>query len=211
MGSGLAGDVHAPGLGPADQVHALLCGDVADVVGAAAFLCERQVPFYLAPLALRADALVAVEAGVFTVVDVAAAQQGVVLAVGGKDAVLRGNEFHCLAHNVFILHAAAIVREGHAAALEGLHVHHLKALAAHGDGGVRPHVDDCVPADQFQLLLKVLRAVRGGGEVGHRAHGGVSAGRSRHTPAQDGLLVGKTGLAEVYVHVRKGGNLYYIL
>ena len=83
MGGGLAGDIHALGLGLADDFDALLCGDVADVIAAAGFPCQLDVPGDLAPLAFRADAGKAVGAGVFAVVDAAAAQQRIDLAVGG--------------------------------------------------------------------------------------------------------------------------------
>ena len=57
---------------------ALPGGDVADVVGATNLLRQLQIPGNLPPLALRADAPVAVGPGVGPVVDIAAAEQAVV-------------------------------------------------------------------------------------------------------------------------------------
>ena len=55
---------------------------MADVVGAAGFFHQLQIPGDLSPLAFGADATVAVSLGVVAVVDVAPSQQGVDLAVG---------------------------------------------------------------------------------------------------------------------------------
>ena len=67
-----------------DEGGALLRGNMADVVGAAGFLSELQVPLDLAPLALAADALMSVAGSVAAVVDVAAAQEAVVQLLSCK-------------------------------------------------------------------------------------------------------------------------------
>ena len=82
MGAGFAGYIQPLGLGLSDEGHAFLGGDVADMVGAAGFLHQLQIPLDGPPLGLGADAPVAVGTGVAAVVDVAAPQQAVVFAVG---------------------------------------------------------------------------------------------------------------------------------
>ena len=82
MGAGLAGHVQPFGLGLSDERHAFLGGDMADVVGAAGFFHQRQIPGDLSPLAFGADAPVAVGFGVAAVMDVSPSQQGIDLAVG---------------------------------------------------------------------------------------------------------------------------------
>ena len=72
-------------------------------------LGEPEVPGDRPPLALGADAAVAVGAGIRAVVDIAAVQEAVVLAVRGKDLTEAAALHHGLAHEAFRLHAAAVV------------------------------------------------------------------------------------------------------
>ena len=81
----LAGHVHAPRLGRADEGDAFLRGNVADVVLAARLLGKAQIALHLPPLAFGRDAGKMVGAGKGPVVYAAAAHEGDVLAVGGDD------------------------------------------------------------------------------------------------------------------------------
>ena len=204
--SRLAGHAHPAGLGPADELHALSAGNVADVVAAAGLLGELQVALDLAPFALRANALVAVGGGVAAVVDIAAAQQLVVLAVRGDDHALAGGDLHGAAHHGVVLHAAAVVGKGAAAALQRGNVHGLEPPAAARDGGVGEDLDAGVAVDDLLLLGEGLGTVGYGVEVWHGADGGVAAVCGRKRPGADGLLITLAGLAEMDVDIDKAGG-----
>ena len=100
VGAGFAGDVQSLGLGLADQLHAFLGGDVADVVGNSGLCHQLQVPGNLTPLAFGADAPVIVGLGVAAVVNVAAPEQGVVLAVGHNELAQSLGPKHGLLHHL---------------------------------------------------------------------------------------------------------------
>ena len=113
VGTGLTGDVQTLGLGLADQVHALLGGDVADVIAAARLPHQLQIPLDGPPLALGADAPVAVGLGVGAVMDIAAPQEGIVLAVGHDQLAQAFGLQHGAAHHVAVLNAFSVIGEGH--------------------------------------------------------------------------------------------------
>ena len=204
--AGLAAHVHAGGLRVPDQLHALLGGDVADVVAAAGLRRQLQVALDGPPLGFGADAPVSVGACVRAVVDVAAAQQAVVLAVGRDQLAQRPRALHGLAHHARILHAAPVVAEGAHPRRKALQVGKLLALFAHADRAVGQHADHRVPTDNVQLGLKVRNAVRHRIQVRHGAHRGAAAPRRRPTAASNRLLVRKTRLPEVHMHVRETGK-----
>ena len=113
VGAGLAGDIQALGLGLADERDALLGGDMADVIAAARLPHQFQIPLDGPPLALGADAPMSVGAGISAVVDVAAPQQGIVLAVGHDQLAEALGLQHGAAHHITILNALSVVGEGH--------------------------------------------------------------------------------------------------
>ena len=122
MRRGFARDIHAFCLCAADKVHAFLAGDVADMVGTPRFFCKAQVACDGTPFALGADTFVSVGAGIFTVMNVAAAQEGVVLTVGDNHFTERLGAEHRLAHHGFALHAAAVIRKGDNAGGKCFHI-----------------------------------------------------------------------------------------
>ena len=148
----------------------------------------------------------AVGGGVAPVVDVAAAQQRVVLAVRGEDDILPGGGGHGSEHHVVPLHPAAVVGEGDAAALQRSEVHRLQALAAAGDGSVGEDLDAGVSVDDLLLEGEGLRAVGHGVEVGHRADGRVAAVCGGQRAGADGLLVALAGLPEMDVDIHEAGG-----
>ena len=109
MGRGLAGDVDAAGLGLADELDTLPAGDMADMVAAARLGGKLQVPGDGAPFALAANALVPMSLGVSAVVNIAAVEQAVVLAVGGDELAQVLGPQHRLPHHRPVLHATAVV------------------------------------------------------------------------------------------------------
>ena len=104
-----AAHTHAAGLRTPYQLDALLGRDVADVILATGLFGQRDVAFHLLPLALGADALVPVRTAVFAVVDIAAPQQVVHLAVGHDRPAGFCRPAHRLLHQFVGLHAAAVV------------------------------------------------------------------------------------------------------
>ena len=153
MGSGLTGDGQALGLGPANQFHRFLCGNVADVIGAAGFLHQFQIPLDLPPFAFGADAGVTVFPGPLAVVDAAAAEQLVDLTVGHDVFPQFFGLHHGGLHHVIGLNAPAVVRE---ARHMGGHIGKVRqclTLLALGNGAVGVDVDDGIPVDNSKLFL----------------------------------------------------------
>ena len=173
------------------------------MVAAAGFLAELQVAPYLSPLALGADAPVAVLAAVAPVVYISGMQQAVVFAVCRDYDIFCGCSLHRLEHNLFALDSAPVVGERGAVSLERRHVHEFKTFAPFSDGGVRDDFHHGVPVDDGLLQRQVLRTVRHRVEVRHRADRGVSAGGCGAGTVPDRLLVGEARLSEMNVDVGK--------
>ena len=205
MGASLAGDVQPLGLGPADEGHALLGGDVADVVAAARLPHQLQVPLDGPPLAFGADAPVTVGPGVDAVVDVAAMKQAVVLAVGHDEPAQLFGFQHGRPHHLSVLHALAVIGKGHHVRGHGIQVRQPLPFFALRNGAVGQDADHRVPADGIQLRLKVFHAVRHRVQVGHGAHRGIAAMGRRQRSGADGLLIRKTRLSEMYMHINETG------
>ena len=167
VGTRLASDLNATRLGLAHQLHGLLCRYVAHMVAAAQALRNLYVALNLLPLALRADALVAMCLGILAIVDVATLEQLLNLAVCRDKLVVLHRLGHGALHHAVNLHAAAVVREcAHLTHQRG-HIHEFLALAADGDCGIGQHLNLCVAVYYVLLRLEVLHAVGNGVEVGH--------------------------------------------
>ena len=206
MGGGLAGDVQPLGPGFADQRHALLGGDVAYVVAAAGFPDQLDIPGDLPPFALGADAPEAVGAGPGPVVDAAAMQQAVVLAVGGDQPAQRFCLPHRRAHHGVRLHAVAVVGKGDHISGHAVHVGQGFPGLVHGDGPVGEYADDGVPSEDIQLGLQVFDAVGHRVQVRHGADGGVAAPGRRQCAGANGLLIGKARLTQMNMHICEAGH-----
>ena len=174
VGAGFAGNVHPLGLCLADKLYALLGGDVAYMVGAAGFPCQLQIPGNLPPLAFGADTPVAMGLGVSAVVDVAAPQQVVDLAVGHNHLAQCLGPEHGGGHHFLRLHPLAVIGEGDAVGGHALQVGQALALLPQGDGTVGVDMDAGIPVNELLLLLEVGRAVGDRVQVGHGAHIGVA-------------------------------------
>ena len=202
----LAGDVQTVALRLPDQRDGLLRRDVADVVAAAGLAHQRQIPRHLPPLALRGDALVAVQSRVLAVVNAAAAEQGVVLAVRADQLAQPLRLAHRGAHHVVGLHAAPVVGKRADIGRHGRHVGKHLALLPHRNRPVGQHLHAGVARDDAALRFERFETVRHGVQVRHRAHRAVAAVRRRARARVDRLLIGKTRLAEVNMHIRKAGE-----
>ena len=132
------------------------------MVGTAGLLCELQIADDGAPLALGADARVAVRAGIDAVVDIAAAQKGVVFAVRHEELAEAAAFFHRLAHQAFRLYAAPVVGEGHNVRGHSGQVGQGLPKFADGDGTVGVGMDAGVAAEEGKLNVQRVAAVRHG-------------------------------------------------
>ena len=145
------------------------------MVAAAGFLCQLQIPGNLHPLAFGADAPVTVSLGVSAVVDVAAPQQVVDLAVRHNHFAQRFGAEHGGGHHFVRLHPLAVIGESDAGGSHALQVGKTFALLPHGDGAIGMDVDAGIPVNERLLLFQMSRAVGDGVQVGHGTHIGVAA------------------------------------
>ena len=205
VGAGLAGDIQALGLGLADEIYALLGGDMADVIAAARLPHQFQIPLDGPPLALGADAPMSVGAGISAVVDVAAPQQRIVLAVGHDQLAEALGLQHGAAHHITILNALSVVGESHHIGGHGVQVRQFPALLAFRDGPVGQNADHGVFLNGVQLHLQRLHAVRHRVQIRHGAYGGIAAVGRRQRAGADGLLIRKTRLPKMYMHINETG------
>ena len=198
----LAGHPHASCFCLSYQADALFGGDVADMQSAAGLFAEAYVAFYLSPLALGADAFVSVLCSVESVVDVAAAQQTVHLAVFHYHASRSGTFFHGATHQRLALYAAAVVGEADHSWCKFLYINEFTlAFTVEGDTCVGMNANAAVACDNVLLLLEVLHAVWGRIGVRHGKYIGVAGSSSGSTSAQNGLFLSISGLSEMHMHI----------
>ncbi len=194
----LAGNGDAAFFGFANQLHALFGGDVADMQPATRFFAQADVSFYLAPLALGADAAMVVGLGVHAIMDVASAEQTVHFAVLYDDAPYGCNALHRLAHQSLVLNTATIVGEAGNKRTQFLNIYKFTlAFLAEGDACIWMNANEAVARNDGCLQGQMLECVRSGIEVGHGEHITIAGTHSRTRAGEDTLLVFKTGLAEV--------------
>ena len=200
----LAAHAQPPGPGLPHQLDTLPRRDVADVVPAPGAGRQLDVAFDLPPLALGRDAAVAVFAAVDAVVDVAAVQQLVDLAVGHDRLVKGRGAAHRLLHEFGGLHAAPVIREADDLGCQRLQVGQGAAAALSlRDAAVWQHAHHGVAADQVGLHAQRLQRIGRRIEVGHGADRGVAAACGGGGAGGDGLLLRKARLAQVHMHVHK--------
>ena len=180
---------------------------MADMILAAGLFGQRDVALHLPPFAFGADSLVAVLAAVAAVVDIAAAQQAVDLAMGHDRFADRRSPPHGLLHQLRRLHAAAVVGEPDDVRGQRREIDQLPAAPLpHRDGGVGHDPHHGVAADQVGLHPQVFGRVGHRIEVGHRADGRIAAAGRRHRAGGDGLLVREARFAQVDMHVDQSGH-----
>ena len=179
---------------------------MADVVGAARFPGKLHVARDLPPFALRADAAVPVGAGIRTVVDVAVAEQGIVLAVRGKDFAEAAALGHRLAHHALGLHAASVVGKGDDVWRHARKVCELLALFADRDRPVGMHMDEGVLLDERALEIQRVDTVGDGVQVRHSGNVGEAAVRGSQRAGADGLFIRKSRLSKMNMNINETGK-----
>jgi hypothetical protein len=149
----------------------------------------------------------AVRAGVFAVVDIAPVQQRIVLAVRGNQAARRFDSPHGPAHVVFLLNAAPVVGKPGDFSGECPVVRQFPtALLSDGDATVGQNGDERGISDEFKLALKMRRAVRRRLDVGHGADKRKAAARRGRRGRRNRLLIRKSGLPQMNVHICESRN-----
>ncbi len=123
--------------------------------------------------------------------------------MGGDQNVVLGRQPHRPQHRIVALHAAAVVREGRSMLFERCEINRLDAHTAERYRAVGQYLDHCIRSYYIQLALQVFRRVGHRIEIGHGAHGRVSAARRRRRSSRYALLVAVARLAQMYVHVHK--------
>ena len=176
---------------------------MAHMVRAAGLLRQTHVPGDGAPFALRADAPVTVGAGVRPVVDIAAPQQTVVLAVGRQDLPQAAAFLHGLPHDALRLDAPSVVGEGDH--IRG-QIRQMFPLLAHSDRAVGVDMYRRRLRDQPLLERQRGAAVRNGVQIGHGGHMGKASVGSGHRTGADGLLIRKSRLSKMYMHIHETGK-----
>ena len=176
------------------------------MVTAARFPHQFQISGDLPPFGFGADAPVPMGGGVSAVVDIAAPQKPIVLAVGHDQLPKSFRFFHGSPHHLIPLHAVAIVGKSRHVRGHGIHIRKDLSLFSDGDGAVGYHLYDGIPADDVQLCLQVRQIVGTGVQIRHGAYGGVPAPRRGTAAARNGFLIGKTRLAQVHMHIGEAGK-----
>ena len=204
---GLAGNLNASGLTGTHDLQAMGGGDVLDVQLGTSQLGDLDVAGDLELLAGSRPTLESQTGRNLALVDLAVADQVLVLAVAHKNLAEHLAVVHAATEHARALHAATVVGEGDGAV--GNHIAHLGhglALKTAGHGARRI---DAAVTDLGSTGLDELHdgAVIGDGiGVGHGAHAGKAALGSRAGAALDVLFDLVAGLAKVNVHIHQAGD-----
>ena len=131
-----------------------------------------------------------------------AAHHVVILAMVHDGQIEHPGVLHCAPHHFMVLHAVAIVGDGHDARLgHRSDRSHLFTVQPLGDSAGREHVDQsvfaCAIDDPGDGACAIRRRVR----VGHADDGSKSAGGCRLGSGLDGFLVGLTRLPQMNVDI----------
>ena len=176
------------------------------MVGAAGLPHQVQVPRDLPPLAFRADAPVPVGPGIVPVVDIAAAEESVVLAVGGDDLAQAFGFLHGGAHDIIPLDAAAVVGKSRHQGGQRRKIGQLLPFSPPGDGPIGHHPHPGTLPDPPELGLQMRRAVGGRVHVGHGADQAVAPPGRRPGARFDGLFIRKTRLSKMDMNINEAGK-----
>jgi len=149
------------------------------------------------------DSAVPVGSGVDAVVDVTAAQEGVVLAMGGDECVVGGKLGHDFSHEAAVLNAGAVVGEGADMGKQLVETGGFLTLTLHRQAADGGDVDAGVALDELKLRTQRLVTVGSGIEVGHGADCGHAAVSGSQGTGADGFLIRKTGLSQMRMDISK--------
>ena len=207
MRGGLAGHLDTGSLTGTHEFQAMSGGDVLDVQLGTGQLGNLDVAGNLKLLAGGRPTLEGQTGRDLALVDLAVADQILVLAVAHKDLAEHLAVVHAATEHARALHAATIVGEGDGAVGDHIaHLGHGLALKTAGHGARRI---DAAVADLGSAGLDELHdgAVIGDGiGVGHGAHAGEAALGSSAGAALDVLFDLVARLAQMHVHIHQAGD-----
>ena len=204
---GLAGHLNASGLTGTHELETVSGGDVLDVQLGTGQLGDLDVAGDLELLAGSRPTLEGQTGRDLALVDLAVADQVLVLAVAHEDLAEHLAVVHAATEHARALHAATVIGEGDGAVGDHIaHLGHGLALKTAGHGARRI---DAAVADLGSTGLDELHdgAVIGDGiGVGHGAHAGKAALGSCAGTALDVLFDLVAGLAQMHVHIHQTGD-----
>ena len=207
MRGGLAGNLNASGLTGTHDLQAMGGGDVLDVQLGTGQLGDLDVAGDLELLAGSRPALEGQTGRDLALVDLAVADQVLVLAVAHKDLAEHLAVVHATTEHARALHAATVVGEGDGAVGDHIaHLGHGLALktAGHGARRIDAAVTDLGSTGLYELHDGTV--IGDGIGVGHGAHAGEAALGSCAGAALDVLFDLIAGLAKVNVHIHQAGD-----
>ena len=204
---GLAGNLNASGLTGTHDLQAMGGGDVLDVQLGTGQLGDLDVASDLELLAGSRPALESQTGRDLALVDLAMADQVLVLAVAHKDLAEHLAVVHATTEHTRALHAATVVGEGDGAV--GDHIAHLGHGLALKTAGHSARRIDAAVTDLGSTGLNELHdgtVIGNGIGVGHGAHASKAALCSCAGAALDVLFDLVAGLAKVNVHIHQAGD-----
>ena len=160
VGGSFAAHIDALFPGLPHQGHAFLRGNMADMISAARFPGQPDIPFDGPPLAFRGDAPVAMSRRISAIVDIAAVKQAFILAMGRQNLSQAGAALHQAPHHGLALDALAVIGKSADIRGHGFQLRRLPAQLAQGQSAVGQHLDNRPFPDQGKLFLQMLQAVR---------------------------------------------------
>ena len=189
-----------------DQFHTFLCGDVADMIFHACFLHQFQVSFDLLPFTFGADTFMSMLFSVFTFVDVAAEEQGVVFAVCCNDLVVAFDLFHGFQHHCVALYAASVIGKCTDMRVEFIKCSQCFAHFTDSKCAVGNNFDAGCFANGFQLGFQIFHAIGCRVQIGHGADCCVAAMSRCQSTCFDGFFIKKARLSQMYMNINKTGK-----
>ena len=194
-----------PPLGFTNQLNRFLAANVTHMIGTSRFLCQAKIPLNGLPFAFGRNSRNAMRFGICPGMNSTAGRnQTHILAVGGNQAMRIPAFVHGLPHGILVPHTTAIIREASYMVCHGRHISDLShTLLSHGNAAIGQYPDDAIPANDGFLFRQMFRGVRRWIQVWHGAHHRVATVCSRLRACCNGLLIRKSRLTQVNMHICK--------
>ena len=206
MRCGFTGYINTRRLCRPYKLHALLSGDMTNVIGATRFLYKLYITLDRPPLAFRAYTRVSVKLGILAVVYITAPEQGIILAVSHYHFAESLRLVHRRKHHFLTLYATTVIREGNDLVCHTFHIRKFKSLLHNGYRAVRIDVYYGILFNNIELLCQILTRVRHRHKIGHSTHSGVSASCRRQRTGFYRFFIRKSRLTKMHVHIAKTGK-----
>ena len=141
--------------------------------------------------------------GIFSGVDIAAVQQGIVLAVCGKNFACFADFLHCLTHLFVTLYTASIIRK--TADITGNFFISRKLLPvfANRDRAVGNDLYTGILTNCVKLSGKIFGTIRYGIQVRHGADSNIATFCGGICAAFDALLIKKSRFSQMHMNINE--------